>query len=85
VIVPAEIQHLRHLLRDRARPLRKGKVRDVVWERPDHSEYIDPMVAIEALVLGRHHRVAQDRRNRDNADRGSAGSAQPAFDPRREV
>ena len=42
------------------------------------------MVAVEALVLGRHHRLAQDRWDRSGADRLPGSSAELALDTGRE-
>ena len=75
MVVSVQVEQLRDLLGDSACALGERKRARGRGERPDDADDVDPVVAVEALVLGCDYGLAQDRRDLIEPQRLSACAA----------
>lgn len=79
-VVASQVQDLRELLGQRAAALRQGEVARVECERSRETDDVDPVMAVEPLVLGGDDRLLEDRRDRTKRDEPTPDRAQPRED-----
>jgi len=79
-VVASQVEELRELLGQRAAALRQRDVARVVRDRSRETDQVDPVVTVEALVLGGDDRPLEDRRDGAQWDEPTAVRTQPPED-----
>ena len=85
VVIAAQVDELRELLVDGARPLGERDVAEVVRKGPEDPQDVDPVVLVVALVLRRDGGLPHHRRDRVQAHRSRPDRAIEHSHPLRQV